>query len=194
MKPANTTYTYAQLVKRSTTQLIAIYNRIFNTNVWEELFNPYEHRMELLLALWAEMQAAKVLAEWNAQGYEVEPYKALKITISPDGMAIVWNTGMVSGNRRITDQQMSIIRELAAQGETMRWIADAMNMSLKMVFNVLSGDYAITANRWNVCADAPDQIKPKRKVQTFKAKKVKADYNLGAAARPNHEFWTNLGL
>jgi len=46
-----TNYTHKELTHRSTAQLIAIYNRLFNTNIWDEMFNPFEARQEILMAL-----------------------------------------------------------------------------------------------------------------------------------------------
>ena len=40
MTTAKRFYTYAELIHRSTAQLIPIYNRLFNTNIWDEVFNP----------------------------------------------------------------------------------------------------------------------------------------------------------
>lgn len=193
---AKINYTHAELTHRSTTQLIAIYNRLFNTNIWDEMFNPYEARQEILMALFAEMRAQEVLAQLPETTCS-EPYKALKIVVSADGFAIIWNTGEFSvSNRKVTDEQMRLIRQLSADGETMQWIADAMNIGKKIVFEVLSGRYAETVNRWNASADAPDQKRPQCKaVQNFKAAKAKAIYHLiPDSARKNNEYWTTLGL
>ena len=194
---SKTTYTHQELTHRSTTQLIALYNRLFNTNIWDEMFNPYEYRQEIILALWAEMRAQEIVAQFTDADRSAEKYQAMKIVVSADGMAIIWNTGAFKvSNRKVTNEQMSLIRQLRADGETMEWISQALNIGKKIVFNVLSGGYALTPNRWNTNPETPDQIKPRRQsTQTFKAAIQKVNHYTNIIdTRPSNAFWQGFGL
>jgi hypothetical protein len=191
----NTFYTHSQLTKRSTTQLIAIYNRLFNTNIWDEVFNPYEARQEILITLFAEMRAQEVVAQMTDADRGAESYKAMKIVVSQDGMAVVWNTGEIKANNcKRSPEQMRLIRELAAQGETYQWIADALGIPKIAVFHVLKGVYALEPNRWNTQPET--EKKPRRQPRsTFKAAKQKVSWaDVVSSQRPQNEFWTNVGL
>jgi hypothetical protein len=192
----NTFYTHSQLTRRSTAQLIAIYNRLFNTNIWDDMFNPYEARQEIILALWVEMRAQEIVAQFTDEDRSVEPYKAMKIVVSADGMAILWNVGTQVINRSFTDAQMRLVRELRTCGETYEQIAEMVGVSKKNVFDILSGRHALTPNRWNTNTDAPNQIKPRRQsTQNFKAATQKVIHHLIAATdRPLNDFWQSLGL
>ena len=192
MTTAKTFYTDQELTKRSTAQLIAIYNRLFNDNAWDTWFNPFEHRMEIWMALWTEMRAQEVAALLTPEDYAAEPYKAMKIVVSEQGMAVVWNTGeMKPSHRRFTDAQAQLVRELAADGETQKWIALAVGVSFKNVFDILSGRYALTANRWNTDAET-QQRKSVRKARNFtaaRAAKCETVY-----VERSSLFWAQYGL
>jgi len=191
MTTAKTFYTDKELTKRSTAQLIAIYNRLFNTNVWDEYFNPFEHRMEIWLALWTEMRAQEVVALLTPDDYATEPYKAMKIVVSEQGVAVIWNTGEFKvSNRKVTETQMQLIRKLQAD-ETMQAIADLLGIGKKMVFEVLSGRYATHSTRWNTDAET-QQRKPVRKARNFSAARVSKTKTI-FTERPS-AFWAQYGL
>ncbi len=190
MTTAKRFYTQQELTKRSTTQLIAIYNRLFNTNVWDELFNPYEARQEILLALWCEMRAQEIVAQQIASGYSVEPYKAMKITVDQDGMSVVWNTGVIKNNNvRVSAEQMALVRAFREDGLTMKEVAAASNVPQITCFRILKGQYAIDTNKWNA----------ERKTKTvigkwvFKAERAAVAIK-SEIIRSNNEFWTTIGL
>lgn len=196
MTTAKTFYTYAELSKMNTQRLISTYNRIFNTNAWELFFNPYENRTDMLLELMDEMRLQKALSLLPQMTGSVEKYQSLKIVVSADGFAILWNVGVSEGNRKVSDEQMALIRELREDGETYKQIAQYAGVPQITVFRVLTGEYAIQANRWNTEVDAPEQMK-KRPVAkaSFKAASCKVNYEtLAEAVRPMNSYWQGLGL
>lgn len=193
---AKTLYTYAELSKMNSQRLINTYNRIFNTNAWNVFFNPYESRIDMLLELMDEMKLQKAMALLAPMTGSVEKYKALKIAVSPEGFVILWNVGVKDGNRKVSDEQMALIRELREDGETYKQIAQYVGVPQIMVFRVLNGEYSTQANRWNTEADAPDQIKTRRPAKaTFKAATCKANYQtIAQQERPMNAYWLKLGL
>lgn len=193
---AKTLYTYAELSKMNTQRLIATFNRIFNINAYELFFNPFEHRTDMLLQLMDEMRLQKALSLLPAVDGPVEKYQAMKIVISPEGFSVLWNVGVSEGNRKVSDEQMALIRELREDGETYKQIAQFVGVPQITVFRVLTGEYATQANRWNTEADAPEQIKVRpAKKATFKAATRKANYETVASMdRPANDFWMGLGL
>jgi hypothetical protein len=133
-----TVYTLAQITKRSTTQLIAMYNRVFNTNAWDEWFNPYERRQEMIMCLWAEMQAAQFV-----EGAEqaAEPYRALEIRISQDGLALIWTANKPNeNNRKFDDATISLVRSLREEGESVEFISATFGMPKNRVYRICRGD------------------------------------------------------
>jgi len=142
MTTAKTFYTDKELTRRSTAQLIAIYNRLFNTNVWDEYFNPFEHRMEIWMALWMEMRAQEVVALFtDADRGTGEKYKAMKINITPDGWIITWgkhHSTTRKSNAKVNESQKTLMRQLKADGETYRWIADVFGITDSAVFYILN--------------------------------------------------------
>lgn len=186
---AKTFYTYAELSKMNTQRLISTYNRIFNTNAWELFFNPYESRIDMLLELMDEMQLQKALSLLAPIDGSVEKYQAMKIVVSADGFAVLWNVGVANGNRKVSEEQMSLIRELREDGETYKQIAQYVGVPQITVFRVLTGEYSTETNRWNT-----DKQTPARKV-TFKAATRKANYEAVAALeRPMNDYWQTLGM
>lgn len=196
MTTAKTFYTYAELSKMNTQRLISTYNRIFNTNAFELFFNPYESRIDMLLELMDEMRLQKALSLLPQMTGSVEKYQSLKIVVSADGFAILWNVGVKVTNRNVTDEQMTLIRELREDGETYKSISQYTGVSQTVVFDVLKGRYAVELNRWNASTNAPQEMK-KRPVAkaTFKAANRKANYEtLAEAVRPMNSYWQELGL
>lgn len=194
---AASTYTYAQLSKSNTERLMRIYNRTFNTNAWEVFFNPYENRGNMIVELMEEFRLMKAMELLGEMPANIEKYKSMKVVVTPDGYAIMWNTGVkTAGNRKVTDEQMALIRELREDGETMEWIAQAVGIGKKMVFEVLGGRYSTTANRWNTVNGDLQTVKPMRQSKTtFKAASKKADYSVFVTTeRPNAAFWMEMGL
>lgn len=191
-----TTYTRPELTRRSTEQLIRIYNRLFNTNAFDEWFNPFEHRQDMLLALLAEMKAQKALAQY--ENVEIEPYKALKLIVTADGIAILWNKGLQTGKRKVTEQQATLIRQLAEDGETYKTIVAITGVPQITVFRILKGGYALTPNRWNTVEGEPSQMKnPVRKMSFVfaadRADVVPADL-FATIERQDSDFWGAHGL
>ena len=144
---AKTTYTMKELTKRSTTQLIAIYNRVFNTNVWDEMFNPYEARQEMILALYAETQAAEALARLNAReaaGQALPRYSGVKVQYMQDGVAIMWESKftnpVASDSRKFDDATIAQVRQLRAGGESVDTIAKAFGMPKNRVYRICRGN------------------------------------------------------
>lgn len=187
---AKTFYTHSELTKRSTTQLIAIYNRLFNTNIWEEMFNPYEARQEILLALFAEMNAQQVLIRHTETNFSVEPYKAMKISVDHDGMSVVWNTGEIkTSNVQVTTDQMALVRALREDGFTMKEVAALSGVPQITCFRILKGQYAVETNKWNLERKA----KPVVGKWIFKTDR-QAVISSVESVRANNEFWTTIGL
>lgn len=188
MSTAKRFYTQKELTHRSTAQLIAIYNRLFNTNIWDEMFNPYENRQEILMALFAEMRAQEIVAQQNVNNYSIEPYKAMKIVIDHDGMTIVWNTGIVRNNNiQVSSEQMILVRALREDGFTMKEVAAISGVPQITCFRILKGQYAIETTKWNI----------ERKNKTIVGKWIfstKRQSAVNATARIENEFWTNIGL
>lgn len=139
-----TFYTYAELTHRSTAQLIAIYNRLFNTNIWEETFNPYENRQEILIALFAEMRAQEIVAQYTeADRGNGEHYKALEIVISQEGMAIIWTADKKTQKSKITATQAAVARMLVEDdGETYTYAAQVVGLSRVTVLRIMRNEYA----------------------------------------------------
>ena len=136
-----TVYTLKDLKKRSTTQLIAIYNRLFNTNVWEETFNPYSERQSIILEIYAEMNAMRIAAvsrEENSEPEERKPYRPLQITVSAEhGFVIVWTALVVKNNRKYEESMVWIIRNMFEhQGETPSNIAKILGMPRNRVYRI----------------------------------------------------------
>lgn len=187
---AKINYTHKELTHRSTAQLIAIYNRLFNTNIWDEMFNPFEARQEILMALFAEMRAQEVLTQQNASGYSVEPYKAMKITVDQDGMSVSWNSGIVKNNNiQVSAEQMALVRALREDGFTMKEVAALSGVPQITCFRILKGQYAIEITKWNA----------ERKNKTVVGKWVFSTQRQQSGSsveitRQNNEFWTNIGL
>lgn len=178
---AKTAYSMKELTKRSTTQLIAIYNRVFNTNVWDELFNPYEARQEMILALYAETQAAEVLARWEATGFTPEPYEALRITVTNEGIAIVWNTAeVIVNNRKFSDDVVAQVRALREDGESVDFIAKTFNMPKNRVYRICRGDVYNSDT--------------KTRSASFKAARTNEPVFVAPAVRSNNAFWASFGL
>lgn len=193
---AKTLYTYAELSKMNTQRLTSTFNRIFNTTREINSLSSYDNRSEMLIELMAEMRLIKAMSLLPQNEAPAEPYKAMKIVVTPDGMAVLWNIGVSNNNRQISDEQMNLIRELREDGETYKQIAQYVGVPQITVFRVLVGEYAAEATRWNTSPDAPDQIKPARKAKaTFKAQTQKRSAQLiPASQRPNNDFWMTLGL
>lgn len=189
-------YTYAELSKMNTQRLTSTFNRIFNTTREANSLSSYDNRSEMLIELMAEMRIIKAMGLLPQNELPVEPYKAMKIVVTPDGMAVLWNMGVSNNNRQISDEQMNLIRELREDGETYKQIARYVGVPQITVFRVLKGEYAAEATRWNTDPDAPDQIKPVRKAKTiFKPESMKAPVKLFSGdSRPNNDFWTGMGL
>jgi len=187
---AKTNYTHKELTHRSTAQLIAIYNRLFNTNIWDEMFNPFEARQEILMALFAEMRAQEIVAQQTADNYTVEPYKAMKIVVDHDGMSIVWNTGVIKTNNvKVTEEQMALIRAYRDDGMKMKDIAAATGVPQITCFRVLKGQYAIETTKWNI----------ERKSKVVVGKWVFSSARQSSVSevqiiRNNNGFWTTIGL
>lgn len=138
---AKTFYTHAELTKRSTTQLIAIYNRLFNTNIWEEMFNPYEARQEILLALFAEMSAQEIVAQYTDADRNTPKHKALIINVTTEGFAIVWTADKpAQNNRKFDAQTISTVRSLLADGESVQFISSAFGMPRNRVYRIGRGE------------------------------------------------------
>lgn len=193
---AKTVYTYTELRKMNTTRLIATYNRIFNTNAYNVFFNPFENRTEMLLELMDEMRLIKAMSLLPDDDRLPEPIKALKVVVSHEGIAIIWNTLEKTNNRKLNDDQIALIRSLRQDGETHKQIAAYLGISQISVFHVLKGAYAAEATRWNTTEDG-EQIKPRRKaVKTFEAAKTNEPaFNLiPDAFRPQNAFWAGFGL
>lgn len=188
MSTAKRFYTHAELTHRSTAQLIAIYNRLFNTNIWEEIFNPYENRQEILMALFAEMRAQEILNRQNESGYSVEPYKAMKITVDQDGMSITWNSGIVKNNNiQVSVEQMALVRALREDGFTMKEVASISGVPQITCFRILKGQYAIETTKWNI----------ERKNKAVVGKWIFSTERQSAVnvtARIENEFWITIGL
>lgn len=194
MAQAKTFYTYAELAKRNTEALIRVYNRIFNTNAWEVFFNPYEHRSDMLVELMADMRMQKALSLLPAVDGPVEKYQAMKIVVSPEGFSVLWNVGVSEGNRKVSDEQMALIRELREDGETYKQIAQFVGVPQITVFRVLTGEYATEATRWNTDENQQVKTRPAKKA-TFKAATRKANYEaIASMERPANDFWMGLGL
>ena len=134
-------YTHAELTHRSTAQLIAIYNRLFNTNIWDEVFNPFEARQEILMALFAEMRAQEIAAQFTDADKAAEKYKALEIVISQDGMAIIWTADKRKPNNQKFDAQtISTVRSLREDGESVNFICAVYGMPRNRVYRICRGD------------------------------------------------------
>lgn len=142
MTTAKTTYTYTELVKRSTTQLIAIYNRLFNTNAWDMWFNPYEHRQDMLVDLMAEMDAQKIVARFAQSAGPVERYRTFKINITADGWIITWgkhHSASPVNNRKYSEYIVREVHNMRAAGVPMKAIGDELMMPTSRVFRILKG-------------------------------------------------------
>lgn len=78
----------------------------------------------------------------------------VEIVITPQGVSVIWKAEQqpaVIGKRTVISQQtMSLIRALKEDGETYASIVSITGISKTNVFRVLKGEYALTANRWNV--------------------------------------------
>lgn len=199
MAQAKTFYTYAELAKRNTEALIRVYNRIFNTNAWEVWFTPYEHRTDMLVELMADMRMQKAHAMTADFVKPTEPIKAIKIVVSEEGIAILWNEGpKFTGKRKVTDEQMEMIRALREDGETMQGIANVLGLTKITVFRVLQGDYSLTENRWNTkTVEGKTVRKSAPSVQVFTAKRnpdARVYLPVLDMERPNAAFWTEMGL
>lgn len=191
---AKTFYTYSELSKMNTQRLISTYNRIFNTNAFELFFNPYENRTDMLLELMDEMRLQKALSLLPQMTGSVEKYQSLKIVVSAEGFAVLWNVGVTEGNRKVSDEQMALIRELREDGETYKAIAQYTGVPQITVFRVLTGEYSTQANRWNTESDNQIKARPVKKA-TFKAATRKANYEaIASLERPADAFWMGLGL
>lgn len=138
---AKTFYTHSELTKRSTTQLIAIYNRLFNTNIWDEMFNPYEARQEILLALFAEMRAQEIVAQYTDADHNTPKHKALIINVTAEGFAIVWTADKpAQNNRKFDAQTISTVRSLLADGESVQFISSVFGMPRNRVYRIGRGE------------------------------------------------------
>lgn len=144
MTAAKRFYTYAELTHRSTAQLIPIYNRLFNTNIWDEVFNPYEARQEILMALFAEMRAQEIVASYAPEPVtEIKPYKALEIVVSQSGMAIIWTADKKTQKSKITATQAAVARMLVEDdGETYTYAAQVVGLSRVTVLRIMRNEYA----------------------------------------------------
>lgn len=146
------TYSIKELTKRSTAQLISIYNRVFNTNIWEDYFNPFEHRQEMIIALYAETQAAEALEALNARetaGESLPRYNGVKIEYTQEGVAIIWGSKftnpVASAARKFTAETIALVRQLRADGEDVTVIAKQFGMPKNRVYRICRGDvYAET--------------------------------------------------
>lgn len=143
---AKSTYTIKELTKRSTAQLISIYNRVFNTNIWEDYFNPFEHRQEMILALYAETQAAEALEALNARETAGDPlprYSGMKIEYTQEGVAIIWmskfTNPVAADTRKYTTDVVKLVHEMRAAGISMRKIGQELDMKTSRVFRILKG-------------------------------------------------------
>lgn len=143
MTTAKRFYTHAELTHRSTTQLIAIYNRLFNTNIWDEVFNPYEARQEILLALFAEMRAQEIVAQYTDADRSAAPYKPLKIVVSYEGLVLVWTADKKTPKSKITATQAAVARMLVEDdGETYTYAAQVVGLSRVTVLRIMRNEYA----------------------------------------------------
>lgn len=138
---SKTSYTHRELTRRSTDQLIRIYNRLFNTNAWDEWFNPYEHRQTMLVALMNEMNMLQIAAEYPADETPVKRYKALEIVVSLDGIVIVWRADRPDrkNNRKYGKDIVREVFNMRAQGISIRAIANELQMKKNRVFRILNG-------------------------------------------------------
>lgn len=137
-----TNYTYAELTHRSTAQLIAIYNRLFNTNIWEETFNPFEARQEILLALFAEMRAQEIVAQYtDADRGTGERYKALEIVATQGGLVIIWTADKPDkpNNRKFSNDIVREVRQMYAEGIAQRQICRELGLKPSRVFRIIKG-------------------------------------------------------
>lgn len=139
---AKTFYTHQELTHRSTAQLIPIYNRLFNDNAWDVWFNPYEARQEMLIALFFEMRAQEIVAQYTDEDRSpVKPYKALEIVVSYEGLALVWTADKPNTNNRKFDAQtISTVRSLREEGESVNFICSAFGMPRNRVYRICRGD------------------------------------------------------
>lgn len=139
---AKTHYTHSELTRRSTEQLIRIYNRLFNDNAWDVWFNPFEHRQDMLLALYEEMVAQDIVARFAAEAQPVARYKALKINITSDGWIVTWGKHHSApvNNRKFSDQTISLVRSLRSEGESVDFISENFGMPRNRVYRICRGD------------------------------------------------------
>lgn len=144
-------YTLPELKKSSTIRLISIYNRLFKLNAWEEFFNPYSARVQMLMEIWAEMEALEAaMAAPAVEKTERKPYKALEIVVTPNGFALIWTAEKSKKNKvTINPAQMAVVRAMREDGETYSTIVAVTGLTKTSVFRVLKGEYAIEATRWN---------------------------------------------
>ena len=139
---AKTHYTQQELTRRSTEQLIRIYNRLFNDNAWDVWFNPFEHRQDMLLALYEEMVAQDIVARFVKSTEPVEKYRAMKINITSDGWIITWgkhHSAALVNNRKYSDFLVREVHNMRAAGVPMKKIGEELMMPTSRVFRILKG-------------------------------------------------------
>lgn len=146
MSTAKRFYTHKKLTHRSTAQLMAIYNRLFNTNIWDEVFNPYENRQEILMALFAEMQAYEALQRLNEQeasGQAIPRYQGMKIQFTPEGMVFQWVSAFInpaiSATRKVDHDIVREVKRMYAEGISQRAICREFNLKPSRVFRIIKG-------------------------------------------------------
>lgn len=138
---AKTNYTHKELTRRSTAQLIAIYNRLFNTNIWDEMFNPFEARQEILLALFAEMRAQEIVAQYTDEDLKVKKHKALEIVVSYEGIVLIWTADKPErpNNRKYSNDIIREVRQLYTEGVSQRQICRELGLKPSRVFRIIKG-------------------------------------------------------
>jgi hypothetical protein len=131
-------YTEAELVKSNTTRIISIYNRTFNTNAFEEWFNPYEKRGMMIVLIIEAMIAYEItLLSPPDVDAESKPYKAVKVIVTPNGWAVVWQgihaRQAVGSKRAISDDHIRLMRNLRQDGESYVELEATFGMKASMV-------------------------------------------------------------
>lgn len=198
MNTAKTVYTYRELTRRSTEQLIRIYNRIFNVNAWDFWFNPCEHRGMMIVELMTEFEGQKAIELWKAQGSPiVNRSKPVEIVLSHQGMAVIWRAeeqpAMYGKQTAMSQAVMNLIRALREDGATYAEIVSITKISKTNVFRVLKGEFAQETTKWNttekhIKTTANSKVMRKESVQSRQSQFVENSH------RPQNQFWMQFGL
>lgn len=155
---AKTFYTYREITRQSTEQLIRTYNRVLNEDAYANWFNPFEHRYDMVNALMTEMTAIEAAELWKMQGSHVEELpQNVTIEFTAFGIVILWTaakrSAMVGKGSTISKGVKSLIRSLRQDGHTYKQIVSITGVCKSNVFRVLEGEWADHATRWTVPAN-----------------------------------------